>query len=115
MERNGQEEQTSGEKGRQSTSPKRRSTTIYRPDSKGRITLGRLAKGVSGFMASVGEEGDLHLVPLIEIPAREKWIFENPDILTAIQVGMKQSRDGHVVECDFSQFAAKDDEMGSTI
>ena len=84
-------------------------TVIIRPDSKGRITLGKLATGVSGFMVEVGPEGDLHLVPQIEIPAREKWIFENPEVLASIQRGMQQSRDGAVVEADFSQYATDDD------
>ena len=84
-------------------------TLVFRPDGKGRITLGKLAEGVSGYTATVSADGELHLVPHVEIPAREMWIFENPAVLMAIQQGMQQSREGAVVERDFSQFASDDD------
>lgn len=50
---------------------------MVRPDSKGRITLGRLAQGVSGFSVIKDENNRLILEPYAEIPAREKWLFDN--------------------------------------
>ncbi|MEK7661086.1 MAG: hypothetical protein AAB680_03490 [Pseudomonadota bacterium] len=41
-----------------------------RPDAKGRITLGKLAEGVSSFRATIGENGTIVLEPFAEIPTR---------------------------------------------
>ena len=48
-----------------------------KPDSKGRITLGKLAQGVSSFAVRVDDEGRVLLEPYAEVPARERWLFEN--------------------------------------
>lgn len=42
-------------------------------------------------------------------PDREKWIFENPEVLAKIEKGMEQSRNGESVERSFAQ-CANDDE-----
>jgi hypothetical protein len=65
-----------------------------RPDSKGRITLGRLAQGVSSFRAERLENGNIVLEPFTEIPAREKWLFDNPGALDAVKTGLAQSAAG---------------------
>ncbi len=49
---------------------------IIRPDAKGRITLGRLSNGVSGYVITETKDHKLILTPYIEIPARSKWLFE---------------------------------------
>src|SRR6476469_8752875 len=48
-----------------------------RPDSKGRITLGKLADGVSSYRARRQADGKIVLEPFIEIPADERWLYEN--------------------------------------
>lgn len=66
---------------------------VLRPDSKGRLALGDLAKGVSSFHVSV--EGDrIILEPYAEIPIREKWLFENEDALASVKRGLAQSAAG---------------------
>ena len=77
-----------------------------RPDSKGRITLGKLARGVSSFQATLDAEGRIILEPYAEIPAREKWLFENKSALTAVREGLEQSTQGKVrTRGSFAQFA----------
>lgn len=77
-----------------------------RPDSKGRITLGKLARGVSSFQATLDAEGRIILEPYAEIPAREKWLFENKSALTAVREGLEQSAQGKVrTRGSFAQFA----------
>jgi hypothetical protein len=77
-----------------------------RPDSKGRITLGKLAQGVSSFQATLDAEGRIILVPYAEIPAREKWLFDNPSALRAVRQGLEQSAQGKVrTRGSFSKFA----------
>jgi len=67
-----------------------------RPDAKGRITLGKLAKGFSSFHATQDPEGRIILEPFAEIPAREKWLFENKSALTAVREGLDQSAQGKI-------------------
>ncbi|MCB1651368.1 MAG: hypothetical protein KDI46_04880 [Alphaproteobacteria bacterium] len=65
-----------------------------RPDSKGRISLGKLAQGVSSFQARQMEDGSIVLEPFAEIPAREKWLFDNPPALNAVKTGLNQAAAG---------------------
>lgn len=65
-----------------------------RPDSKGRITLSKLAEGISSFNVSTDKEGRILLEPMVEIPAREKWLYENPDALSSVRRGLAQSKTG---------------------
>lgn len=76
-----------------------------RPDAKGRITLGSLAKGATGFSVSIDKQQRIVLEPLVEIPAREKWLFENKAALNQVKKGIQDAADGKITKKDFSQFA----------
>jgi hypothetical protein len=65
--------------------------TTVRPDAKGRITLGRVAEGVSSYRVCQGKDNCLILEPLVEIPAREKWLFDNEIALNKVKRGLKDS------------------------
>jgi hypothetical protein len=66
---------------------------MVRPDSKGRIALGELARGVSSFHVST--DGDrIVLEPYAEVPAREKWLFENREALAIVKRGLEDSAGG---------------------
>lgn len=67
---------------------------VLHPDSKGRITLGALAKGISSYHVTVNKDSSILLEPYTEIPMREKWIFENPDVLAKIKRGIEDSAKG---------------------
>ena len=75
-----------------------------RPDSKGRITLGSLSEGVSGFRVSVDFQHRIILEPLVEIPAREKWVFDNPAVLGQIKQGIEDAAHGRITQRDFSKY-----------
>ena len=82
-----------------------------RPDSKGRITLGSLAKGVSSFRIEQQPDGKLLLEPHKEIPAREAWLFENPDALASVRKGLDDVAAGRVKKRgSFSSYVADDAE-----
>ena len=67
---------------------------ILRPDSKGRVGLGPLAKGISGYKAIMDEQTkEIILKPYTEIPFSEQWVFENKEVLSSIKRGLKQSFD----------------------
>lgn len=83
---------------------------VLRPDAKGRITLGALAKGVSSFVVSKEDDGRLTLEPYKEIPAREAWLFENPTAIGKVRQGLSDAAAGRVRDRgDFSQFTGDED------
>lgn len=71
---------------------------ILRPDVKGRICLGTLAKGVSGYKAVINQNtGEIILKPYTEIPLIEKWLFENEKALNQVKRGLAESADKKTV------------------
>ena len=62
-----------------------------RPDTKGRVSLGKRTMGVSSYILKEDQEGRILLEPLVEIPAREKWLFENRKALGSVKKGLDQS------------------------
>jgi hypothetical protein len=65
-----------------------------RPDSKGRITLGQLAEGVSSYVVRTEEDGKITLEPLAEVPARERWLYEDAESLASVRRGLADSKEG---------------------
>lgn len=68
-----------------------------RPDSKGRITLGKLAEGVSSYRARKQADGRIILEPFMEIPADERWLWENKKALESVIKGIADAKAGRVV------------------
>ena len=88
--------------------PKSAEITV-RPDAKGRITLGKLAKGISSFRVRSEADGKIVLEPFVEIPAREHWIFKNPEALAKLERGLRDAAEGRTHYLgDFSQYADDD-------
>ncbi|MEK6579810.1 MAG: hypothetical protein AABZ55_11335 [Bdellovibrionota bacterium] len=82
-----------------------------RPDSKGRVTLGKLAAGISSFMVSEQPGGGYLLEPMVEIPAREKWLLGNKTALASVKRGITQSAKGEVKSRgSFAKFVNEKDE-----
>ena len=77
-----------------SESPNTRDVYRLRPDSKGRVTLGKLAEGVSSYHARRQPDGKIVLEPFVEIPAEEAWLWKNPDALASVQRGIAQAKAG---------------------
>ncbi len=81
-----------------------------RPDSKGRITLGKLAEGVSSFRAHRQKDGRILLEPYGEIPLSEPWLEHNPEALAAVERGLADVAAGRTVYLgSFAKYA--DDEQ----
>ncbi len=68
--------------------------TTVRPDAKGRVTLGDLAKGVSSFTVIQGENHQIILEPFVEIPASEKWLYTNKEALEKVKKGLQDAASG---------------------
>lgn len=81
-----------------------------RPDAKGRVTLSKLTEGISSFNVSRDEEGRLLLEPMVEIPAKEKWLFDNPEALASVRRGLSDVKAGRLKSIgSFSKYAKEDD------
>ena len=63
---------------------------ILRPDAKGKINIGELAKNVSSYRVTQEEDGQLTLMPYAEIPLSDKWIFEDKEALETVKQHLKQ-------------------------
>lgn len=78
---------------------------IVRPDIKGRINLGKLIMGISGFKITINNNRSIILEPLVEIPAHEKWLFENKTVLKQVKQGIAAAAQGKLVSRgDFKQY-----------
>jgi hypothetical protein len=72
---------------------------LLRPDSKGRLSLGALAKDISGFKVRINKEThEITLTPYAEIPLKEKWLFENEAAMKSVKAGLRQSLKGKIKE-----------------
>jgi hypothetical protein len=77
-----------------------------KPDAKGRIYLGQLAKDVSSFTVKVDKNHRIILEPMVEIPAREKWLFANKNVLKSLQQGLLEVEQGQLHDLgSFAQYA----------
>lgn len=68
--------------------------TRVRPDSKGRIALGKITRGVSSYRVQADRDGRLLLEPFAEIPARERWLYKNPEALRSVMRGLADAAHG---------------------
>lgn len=82
---------------------------VLRPDSKGRITLGAITQGISSYILTETEDHKLILEPQVEIPAREKWLFDNQVALDKVKQGIQDAAEGKLTsKGSFSQYADDD-------
>ena len=80
------------------------SKTVY-ADARGRITLGSKA-GKKDYRITETPQGEIVLTPVVQIPERELWLWQNPAALAALREGMAQAAAGEVNFLgSFAQFA----------
>lgn len=84
-------------------------------DNKCRICLGNfLSKEerdqLSSFRVSRQKDGKIVLDPLVEIPAREHWIYKKPEALASLMRGLDDAKEGRIVDSDIDFTEFLDDE-----
>ena len=80
-----------------------------KPDSKGRITLGGWAEGVSSFAIKKGKDNCIILVPYAEIPAREKWVYDDKPTVEKLKRGIQDAGEGRISSMgDFKKYTEDD-------
>ena len=79
------------------------------PDTKGRISLGKLPEGVEGYKRVDQPDGNILLIPMAVIPIQELWVHQTPSALESIERGLRQSIAGEAESLgSFSKFARDD-------
>jgi len=87
-----------------------KASKIVRPDAKGRITLGNMARGVSSYLLTTDKHHRIILEPRVEIPANEKWLYNNKTALNQVKRGLKQSAQGELKnKGNFAKFTDEED------
>ncbi len=94
----------------------RKHTSKVQMDDKFRICLGSFLskeerEQLSSFRVRRQEDGKIVLDPFVEIPARDHWIYKNPEAMASLMRGIEDAKAGRIVELDidFSQFLDKED------
>jgi hypothetical protein len=62
-------------------------------DARGRLTLGTLAKEKK-YKVFINDMGQILLDPVVSIPERELWLWQNAEALDSVKRGLKQSAEG---------------------
>lgn len=65
-----------------------------KPDSKGRIQLGRRAQNIVRYKVIEEDGGRIVLLPEVAIPLEEVWLYKNKSALDAVKEGLEQSVSG---------------------
>ena len=83
------------------------------PDDRGRITLSKLLKQRhnegTAFAAYVNEAGQIMLDPVVEVPARERWLYQSPKAMKALKGGLESGARRPAVSLGSFAKYAKDD------
>ena len=69
-------------------------------DSRNRITLGKHLNNFKRLKVFKDNRGDILLVPIIEVPAAELWLFEDKEALSSVQKGLAEAKDDKITEVD---------------
>ncbi len=80
-------------------------------DARHRVNLTKLLPDLNIHSVKAYVEGDrIILEPLVTIPARELWLYKNPEALEAVKIGLKEAGEGKIVDGgSFAQYV--DDEI----
>ena len=69
-------------------------------DDRKRITLGELIKSSKRIRLYKNKRGEILLIPVVEIPASEIWLFQNKEALKSVQKGMQEAFEGRISKLD---------------
>lgn len=80
-------------------------------DSRNRIPLTKIIGHCTAKTFDMYWERDrIILIPMIEIPEREAWIYKNKKALASLERGLKDAAEGKVSKLDLSTLPDEDDE-----
>lgn len=65
-------------------------------DDRKRVTLGKLINDAKRVRLYKNNRGEILLIPVIEIPASELWLYQNKEALTSIKKGLQDAARGKI-------------------
>jgi hypothetical protein len=78
---------------------------IVEPDSRGRFSIGAIAKSKT-YRVQVNDAGQILLDPVVAVPERELWLWQNSEAIASVQQGIEQASAGAVHDLgSFAQYA----------
>jgi hypothetical protein len=85
---------------------------LVEPDCRGRFSIGAIAKSKS-YRVQVNDAGQILLDPVVAIPERELWLWQNPEAIASVQRGLEQAIAGEIHDLgSFTQYADAEMEDG---
>lgn len=93
----------------------RKQTPTVNMDAKQRICLTRVLskeerENFNAFRI-YRDKGKIVLEPVVEVPAKDHWIYKNPKALAALMKGIKDAEEGRLHDLgSFAQYAIEDEE-----
>ena len=66
---------------------------IVQPDGRGRVSLGMVASG-KNYRVMMNDAGQILLDPVVPVPERELWLWQNPEAIASVQRGIQQAGAG---------------------
>ena len=72
-------------------------------DERNRLILGELLKGSKRVRLYKNDRGELLLMPLIEIPASEIWLYQNKEALQNVQKGLQDAAEGKISKLNLDE------------
>jgi hypothetical protein len=83
---------------------------IVEPDSRGRFSIGAIAKSKT-YRVQMNDAGQILLDPVVAVPERELWLWQNPAAIASVQRGIEQAGAGEVHDLgSFAQYAEMETE-----
>lgn len=72
-------------------------------DDRDRLILGKLIKGSKRVRLYKNDRGELLLMPLVEIPASEIWLYQNKEALQNVQKGLEDATEGKISKLNLDE------------
>lgn len=92
-----------------------REVTMLRPDPRGRVTLAGIKKTRPEqgspilYKQYISDEGEILLIPVVAVPARELWVYQNPEVHAALVRGIEEAGQGKVKDRgSFAEYTGED-------
>lgn len=78
---------------------------IVEPDSRGRFSIGAIAKSKT-YRVQMNDAGQILLDPVVAVPERELWLWQNSEAIACVQRGIEQAGAGEVHDLgSFAEYA----------
>jgi hypothetical protein len=75
-------------------------------DSRGRLSLGVAVLKDKRYRVMVNKAGQILLDPVVAISERELWLWQNPEAIASVQLGISQAAAGDLQDLgSFAQYA----------